>query len=74
MDCMTCTDATTRYAYSRLLKSEIAAEVAKQTNGLDYSATALRGFRVVAANAIHLCRMSSRSRTAHRPTTHAARF
>lgn len=74
MDCLTCTDATTRYAYARLLNAQTATEVATQTGDLHYMAHALSGMRIVAANAAHVCCMSSRSRTAHRPTTHAERF
>lgn len=74
MDQLTCTDATTRYAYARLLNAQIATEVAKQTSNLHYMAHAISGMRIVAANAAFHCRMSSRSRTAHYPTTHAERF
>lgn len=74
MDRLTCTDADTRRAYSRLLGAQIATEVAVQLNSLDYMAHVLTDYRSMAASAAQLCRKFSRSRTAHRPTVHASTF
>lgn len=71
---LTCTDATTRYAYRRLLSAQIATEVAAQRDSLDYMAHVLNGARIVAANAAQICRTSPKARTTHRPTTHAVAF
>lgn len=74
MDRLTCTDADTRCAYRRLLNAQIATEVATQLQAVDYMAHVLTDYRSEAASAAQLCRKFPRSRTGHRPTTHATGF
>ena len=71
---LTCTDADTRRAYSRLLNAQIATQVGGQTGTSSKIAAALDGYRIAAARATAQLRRFPRSRTAHRPTTHASGF